>query len=285
MAETFALLAALFFSASHILIRRGLVTSNALTGSFISLSLTALIFWVFLLLLVPLSRLITPAVWYFFVGGIFAPGLGRTFSYLGIERVGVARAVPITNSSPMFASILAVLVVGENWTAQNFLGTSAVVLAVVILSGSRPGDNGWRRVDLVYPFLSALSFGVAANLRKLGLLVANEPFVAAAVTSATGLLLGLAVLRSQGGFRALKLSRRGLVWFFLAGLANTSALLAMFHALSFGPVVVVEPLAATNPVLTILLSAIFLRDLEAVNIRVAAGTVLAVAGSLMIVTA
>jgi len=285
MAETFALLAALFFSASHILIRRGLVTSDALTGSLISLALTALIFWVFLPLFVPFSKLITPAIWYFFAGGIFAPGLGRTFSYLGIERVGVARSVPITNSSPMFASILAVLVVGEKWTVQNFLGTTAVILGVVILSRSRPGEEGWRRIDLVYPFLSALSFGVAANLRKLGLLVSNEPFVAAAVTSVTGLLLGLAVLRTQGGFRALKLSRRGFAWFFLAGLANTSALLAMFLALSFGPVVIVEPLAATNPVLTILLSAIFLRDLEAVNIRVAAGTGLAFVGSLLIVTA
>ena len=49
MAHYFSLLAALFFSIAHILIRRGLVHSNAMTGSFISLTISAVV----LLLLVP----------------------------------------------------------------------------------------------------------------------------------------------------------------------------------------------------------------------------------------
>ena len=39
MAESFAILAAIGFAVSHILIRHGLATSNAITGSFISLSI------------------------------------------------------------------------------------------------------------------------------------------------------------------------------------------------------------------------------------------------------
>ncbi len=39
MAEFFALLAAIGFAVFHILIRQGLATSSAITGSFISLSI------------------------------------------------------------------------------------------------------------------------------------------------------------------------------------------------------------------------------------------------------
>ncbi len=55
MAEYFALQAALFFATSHILIRRGLVTSNAVTGAFISIGMTALILWLLLPFFIPLA--------------------------------------------------------------------------------------------------------------------------------------------------------------------------------------------------------------------------------------
>jgi len=60
MAIYFSFQAALFFSIAHILIRRGLVQSNAMTGSLISLSMSAAILWLVLLFSVPLSALWTP---------------------------------------------------------------------------------------------------------------------------------------------------------------------------------------------------------------------------------
>ena len=44
----------------------------------------------------------------------------------------------------MFASIFAVLLVGEVWTLQNFLGTSLVILGVVILSRVQTEQEQWR---------------------------------------------------------------------------------------------------------------------------------------------
>src|SRR5262249_12196428 len=57
MAEYFAFQAALCFSVANILVRRGLVHSNALTGSFISLATSAAAFWMLLPWFVPLSAL------------------------------------------------------------------------------------------------------------------------------------------------------------------------------------------------------------------------------------
>src|SRR5215471_3868522 len=154
MAEYFAFQAALCFSADHILARRGLVNSNALTGSFIFLATSAAAFWMLLPWFVPLSALWAPAIIYFVVAGFFAPAVGQTLGYLGIERIGVARSAPIVNSAPIFSSLLAVFFLGEVWVFQNIIGTSLVIIGVIILSSIRPSGGAWRKRDVSYPILA-----------------------------------------------------------------------------------------------------------------------------------
>src|SRR5262245_32132059 len=113
MAEYFAFQAALCFSIAHVLVRRGLMNSNALTGSFISLATSAAAFWMLLPWFVPLSALWAPAIIYFVAAGFFSPAVGQTLGYVGIERIGVARSAPIVNSAPIFSSLLAVFSWGK----------------------------------------------------------------------------------------------------------------------------------------------------------------------------
>ncbi|MGH7827597.1 MAG: DMT family transporter [Candidatus Binatia bacterium] len=284
MAVYFAVLAGFGFAVSHILIRRGMVNSNALTASVISLTLSASVSWCLVALFVPSHALWSAAVWYFVVAGIFAPGLGRTLNFVGIERIGVARAVPIVNSSPMFASIFAVFFLNEIWLFQNILGTALVILGVVILSSVKPATGPWRKMDVIYPALGAICFGVSSTLRKAGLMVDNTPLMGAAITAMTGLIFSLGLLQANGGIRIFCLPRRSLGWYFAAGLLNTGAMLAVFYALSLGQVVIVEPIIAANPVLSVLLTAVFLRDLESISPRVVAGAICTVAGTLLVMT-
>lgn len=138
------------FQLPHILVRRGLIYSNALTGSLISLGTTAAIFWLLAVLFIPLSNMIVPAMGYFIAAGIFAPGIGQTLGDIGMERLGVARSAPIVNTAPIFSSILAVSLLGEVWTVQNVIGTCLVILGVVILSSDRPKQGQWRKSDIAY---------------------------------------------------------------------------------------------------------------------------------------
>ena len=284
MSVYFALQGAFLFAVSHVVIRRGLVTSNAVTGTIVSIIISAVLLWVVTPIFVPLSSFRTPAVWYFIAGGIFAPAVGRFMTFKAIERVGVARAVPITASSPMFSSILAVLVVGERWPLQNILGTSLVILGIVILSRTRTEKSQFRKVDLIYPALAAFCFGMSSNLRKLGLLVANLPLMAAVVSATTALPLTIVMQQAQGGQRNYALSRQSFGWFVAAGFAHTTAMLSVFYALSYGKIVVVDPLINASPVLTLFLSTIFLKDLESITPRVIMGAFCTVVGSILVVT-
>lgn len=280
----FSFQAALCFSIAHIFIRRGLVESNAMTGSFISLSMTATILWLLFPFFAPFSALWTPVSLIFVAAGLFAPGIGRTLSYVGIEKIGVARSVPIANSSPIFASVFAVLFLAEIWVPQNIVGTLLVISGVIILSAAKPAHGEWRKVDVIYPLVGAMAFGASAILRKAGLGYGGVPVMAAAVTAGSAAIFSFALLQFRGGKEALKLSRRSAAWLFTAGLINTAATLSVFYALSHGKVVIVEPLVSSNPVLTLLFTAIFLRDLEAINARVIIGALLTVAGTILVVT-
>lgn len=284
MAEYYAFQAALCFSIAHIFVRRGLVGSNAFTGSVISLGTSTIIFWLLAFALVPMGKLWHPAIGFFIAGGVFAPAIGQTLGYIGMERIGVARSSPIVNTSPMFSSVFAVLFLGEIWLAQNILGTALVIAGVVVLSTSRAASGDWRKSDLVYPVLAALAFGISTTLRKTGLMTVNNPLLAAAVTVGSAFIALLVIVQWRGGRSVLRFNRQSSAWLFAGAVINSAAILSFFSALNVGQIVRVEPLVACNPLLTILWASIFLKQLETLTPRVICGALLTVAGTLLVVT-
>jgi len=284
MAEYYAFQAALCFSIAHIFVRRGLNGSNALTGSVISLGTSTVIFWSLAILLAPLALLTSPAIGYFMAGGFFAPAIGQTLGYVGMERIGVARSSPIVNTSPMFSSVFAVLLLGEIWLTQNVLGTGLVILGVIILSTTRPASGNWHRKDIIYPVLAALAFGISTTFRKTGLMTVQVPLLAAAVTVGTAFLVLLGIVWFKGGRDILRFNPRSSYWLFGGALINSAAILSFFSALNVGTIVRVEPLVACNPLLTILWASIFLREFETLSWRVVAGALVTVAGTVLVLT-
>jgi len=285
MAEYYAFQAALCFSVAHIFVRRGLAGSSALTGSVISLGTSTVIYWTLASLVAPLSALLNPAVGYFIAGGFFAPAMGQTLGYIGMERIGVARSSPIVNTSPMFSSILAVLLLGEVWLARNIVGTCLVICGVVILSTSRPASGEWNKKGIIYPVLAALAFGISTTFRKTGLLTIHVPLLAAAVTVSTAFCVLLTIVWFMGGWQVLRFNRRSSAWLFGGAIINSGAILSFFSALNVGSVVRVEPLVACNPLLTILWASIFLRQFETLSWRVLVGALVTVSGTVLVVTA
>ncbi len=76
--------------------------------------------------------------------------------------------------------------------------------------------------------------------------------------------------------------REGFIFYFCAALIATSAQVANFIALGWGQLSVIIPLLNTTPLFTVFLSAVFLRNVETVNLRIVLGAVLMVAGVVLI---
>ncbi len=73
-------------------------------------------------------------------------------------------------------------------------------------------------------------------------------------------------------------------WFFMAaaGLTSTSAVLFLLFALSKSPVVLVSPMIAINPIITLTLTHFFLQRLEHISLRLVIGTLLIIGGAAII---
>jgi DME family drug/metabolite transporter len=65
------------------------------------------------------------------------PCLGRVFNYLGVARLGAARATPLINSSPLFTTVLALVFLREQITLKIFLGVLCTVAGIALLTGQR----------------------------------------------------------------------------------------------------------------------------------------------------
>ncbi|MDA0265328.1 MAG: EamA family transporter, partial [Chloroflexi bacterium] len=69
----------------------------------------------------------------------------------------------------------------------------------------------------------------------------------------------------------------------LAGLFQGLAVASLFQALSRAPVTVVSPVYACTPLITLVLAAIFLKRLEAIDLLVVVGILLSVFGVALVI--
>lgn len=230
---------------------------------------------------------LTPAAAGLFLGaGVVGTAVGRLAVFVGVDRVGASVNSAVISTRPLFAGLLAVLVLDESVTWVTAVGILVLVVGLAVLAVSRGGDlGGWRPRDLLFPLAAAVAFGAGNVARKYGL----DAFGGVSVLEAVALnevgamvaLGGYALAAGRGD--VLEAPRRTYAYFAASGTFTAVALLSLFAALELGRVVVVDPLAATAPLFTALFAAVLLRDLERVTGQLVAGAVLVVVGVVLIV--
>ncbi len=137
--EGLALTSALLWGMMPILVRKGLSDSTASVGVMLGLLASApLIILVFSFHSQSVTQAVAPqaAVWFVAVG-ISGPCLGRVFNYLGVARLGAARATPLISTSPLFTTVLALMFLREQITLKILLGVLCIVAGIVTLTGQQ----------------------------------------------------------------------------------------------------------------------------------------------------
>jgi drug/metabolite transporter (DMT)-like permease len=219
----------------------------------------------------------------FAVAGAMAPGISQLLFTFAIREAGASRTSAITGTSPLFAVAIALLVLGEPFSAPLFVGALLIVAggALLVLEPDRPTD--FRLFGIGLAAFGAVVFAVRDNyVRALSDDTQVDAFAAAAVAQFAGALVVLAyVLVTRRG----RLPRpRGTLAFVPAGVLFGLSYLSLFEAYYRGRVSVVSPLVATESLWGVALSAVVLRHSELVGKSLAAGAVLIVAGGALIGT-
>jgi uncharacterized membrane protein len=158
-----------------------------------------------------------------------------------------------------------------------------IVAGCAAFSIKKKGDAAWNRRLIWLPMAAVVSFASGAILRKIGLGMLHSPLIGVTFTSISGLIfvLGFSFALPKAYRPDL---RWGKAWHFYGacGLINTATFLVSFHAIMRGDISIVQPFSAMTPFFALILSRLFLRDLERVTWLVVLGTILSVGGGALI---
>ena len=139
LAILFGFLAALGFGVGAIFARLGLQRLSPKVGVFVSVC-TSFLFTLTLVLLFHMSDvpLLTPIafLWFFFYALITFP-LARFLNYSAINLVGASRSAPMLAVSPIFATSIAMIILGERPNVLIGLGILVTVLGMALMLSDR----------------------------------------------------------------------------------------------------------------------------------------------------
>ncbi len=266
-----------------LIIRRGETYANAPTGVLIGLIVS-----------VPLLVTATtyhwdPAWWnlrgvlHFIAAGLMGPAIGRVFLYMSIQKLGVSRALPLISVEPLVIALIAYGSLGERPGPAIWTGTVLIAAGCAALSMKGKEDSTWDRRSLWMPFAAVAGFSLSIVIRKVGIAIVPSPLFGVTATSLSGLVFLSLFVNFLPPSQRPQLGRAR-AWYFygVCGLLITFGFFLHFVAIYYGDLTIVAPLTWTAPFFSLVLSWIFLRDLERVTGLVVGGTVLTVLGAALI---
>ena len=283
-AEFFALGSSFLFALHNLFTKKALRYSNPATAVISSLLINIVFLWSVSIIFLPLSSLASSALLIFVAVGFFQPGLTRLLTYKGIDALGVAITDPIRATTPLFSAAMAIIFLGEKITLPIIIATFMIIAGITLLS--------WRQgsmkltgsaVFLWYPIIASALAGATQVARKFGLASVPHPFLAAAVTATSSFVVSvLTMWYVEKTQETWKMNRQCFWWFLAAGVTVSLSMVCIYYALDRGKVSAVIPVSSTGPFFSLILTALFLRDVERVTLRIVSSAAMIVSGVLLI---
>lgn len=256
-----ALSSAFFIGLNNVLTKKALDSTSIGQAILVSLVVATSIFLIANIVLGKIPLFFVPGAYLFFLAGLFGPGIGRTFNVISAKRIGVSRTIPITGTAAFFATILAILFLGEQSSLYVFLGMAVIVFGIFVLS--RRKENGKRifdKKDLLFPLVSALGGGISIAISKVAIDAVGDPMVGVALTLGAALFVVFGYIIGTRRFYHFKIFHKGSIFPVLGGFSMASAFFLNFSALQIGSISVVAPVFSTFPLFGVFLSHFFLNE-------------------------
>lgn len=273
----FALLSSLFIGINAVIVKKVLHRTTPFFTAVVFTLVGMVFFWFIALLILPNNLILysIKADVYFIISGFFAPALARWFLFTSIERVGVSVSSSILATVPAFASILAILFLGEQLSLNLAFGVILIISGIIVFERDKNNNQSVKNFnsrDLLLPFIAALSAAVAITIRKMGLQELNSPVLGAAWGFSSAMVTYLVILLFSSKQRNLFIFRLEDSFLFITGgLSLAVGWLCIFYALSHGRVLLVAPLIGLHPLVVLILSPFFLKDFEQITLKTVLG--------------
>jgi drug/metabolite transporter (DMT)-like permease len=276
-AELWALFSAVCFAGSHVVSKRGLQDTSVTGASLIVLGVSWAVIAAAVVVATP-ADLTAEAIAVFGALGLIVPAVSRWAVLKSVDVLGPSTAIPIQQGlRPLLSVTGAVLLLGEDVGTVRALGVILIIAGgwqlskrpegIMTAGGKRPTVRRLAlRPGIAFPLIAAVAYAASDLLVRatLGDDLA-EPASAAMISTGAGFVAWVAVVLAIPRIRrSVRFGRAGW-WLVASGGLIGLAILGVFHALSLGEVSLVTPINATQPLIVLLFSALFLRDLERIR--------------------
>jgi drug/metabolite transporter (DMT)-like permease len=240
----------------------------------------------------PLDADVWVGVAIFVVAGILATVLGRIFFFRSIELAGAIETGLIRRLIPVFAAVLAIFFLGETLTAASALAFAlvfaAVALVVVMARGGAAAEDAdavrasrERNAGRILAMLSAASYGGSYVTRKLAMRWLPDPLLGAFI----GAVAAAAPFSPEYRRQLAAVLRRPTGWQLVAAASISLGQTAQFVALRFTTVTAVAIIGTIEMFLAAWLAAWVLRTEARPGPDFAVGSILAMAGVIVLALA
>lgn len=275
--ELLAVLSALCWAASGAVYKKGLEYTDAWMGNFMRTSATALGFLIFMAVKGVSVSSVTPELLFWLIfSAVFAFFIGDLFYMLALERSGVARAVPISSTYPLFVALWATIVYDTLPSPSIIVGSLLIVLAIYLIS--RQQDGKGRKSGILFAVFAAISW--SASISVLDYLTAHLP--AEAVAGFRFIIVS--VLLSPVVFRGTKFSWKAFKWLGIGGMTIFALGNYTFvEAIRLAGSAKIAPISAIYPIIAAIFARMFLK--EKLTVEIVAGTILSLIGVLLVISA
>lgn len=250
------------------------------------------------------------AFWLFVLAGAFSTYLGRWFFYESVIRFGPARASIFQVSSPLFAALMAWLLLGERLTLLVAGGMAMAIGGLVLVSYkpgffsrrqavvntvSSPGSSPMTIKPTVHERLlqsalllglgSSLAYAIGNVLRGAAVRDWNEPILGALAGAVCGLVLHLAFSPGKRELVArLRAASGSGAWLYaLIGVCTISAQICVISSMRYIPLAIATLVTLCTPLLVFPLSHLLFEDQEDITAATLLGSALTLLGIFIIV--
>lgn len=219
----------------------------------------------------------------FMAAGVVHFYFGWTFLSLSQVRDGAGRTGAAAAAAPLVGTVLAVLVLGEEFTALTGLGVVLVVAGVAVLSLRSPAGRSSAGSVPWFGLLAASSWGTSPIFIRWGLEGLPAPLLGVTIGMAGTTLayaITLTVTRRWGG---APVSHAARMWLTVAGLIVAVAIVAQWTAYDNIEIAVALTIMQLSAPTVILVAPVIVGgEMEKVTVPLVAGTALVMAASILV---
>ena len=295
LGELAALGAAISWAAAPILYRRALFKMKPMSANIVRCVSNAAVLVIILFAFGKagvIASLPLEAIAMIVASGVIGLGIGDTLYMIGLNSVGVARAVPLAAAYPLFSFVWATFLLGEPVTAIALLGAFVIVIGIWLLSKEKSQNAAGAKGKFAFrgviaSLVAAVAWSVSITLMNvvvtmtsMNSLDVNYAVVTTRIAAIAVFMLALSpVLDRNRGF--LKMKRSTLIELCVGGLvANGVGWLLMNY--SFLNILEAQavPISSTTPLFSAIAGFVLFHEKMTVNNVL--GAIVVVAGIFLI---